>query len=302
MVPAKTHDRDFFYKYRTAAGAIEIITKYQVCCSSPVLFNDPFDSIIELRLGFDPAQTARLLWEKLQQIMHGMVDYTCPNTTKLGWLINYSKGNQDRVGPYVPFEQVSAEFDRLDSKATAEKILEESNRVWLEFLRNERIFCMSEIYDEILMWSHYADHHRGAVIEFKCLPDLDRPFYVASKVNYTATMPKFGTFDQWFNHSTGKKLIDCSELSNQYSFTKSYHWQYEKEWRFALNKTSSDDALYEFRPILPQDLNAIYLGCRILEDEKRIILQSIKRFLPQMRVYQAFMDKEEYKLHFERIL
>lgn len=302
MIPAKTHDKDFFYKYRTAAGAIEIISKLQICCSSPALFNDPFDTVIELRLGFDPAQTAKLFWEKYQQVIHGTVEYVCPSTTKLGWLINYFKENPDRIGPYIPFENVSAEFEEFDPKATAERILEESNQVWLEFLRNERIFCMSEIYDEILMWSHYADHHRGAVIEFKCLLGLDRAFNVASKVNYTRMKPKFGTFDQWFDNSTGKKPIDNWDLSNQYSFTKSYHWQYEKEWRFALKKTSPDEALYEYRDILPQELSAIYLGCRILEDDKQRILQLRKRLLPQMRVHQAFMDKEEYKLHFERIL
>jgi hypothetical protein len=302
MIPAKTHDRDTFYKYRTAADTIGIISNLQVCCSSPILFNDPFDTLIELRFGFDPSQTVKFFWEKYQKIIHGIVEYDCPNTTKLGWLINHFKENPGKVGPYVPFESVSSEFWDLDLKTTAERFLEESNQVWLEFLRNERIFCMSEMYDEILMWSHYADHHRGAVIEFKCLPDLDRAFNVASKVNYTATKPKLGTFDQWFDHSCGKKLIDNWDLSNQYSFTKSYHWQYEKEWRFALKKTSSDDALYEFRPILPEELSAVYLGCRILEDDKNEILQVIKRFLPQMRVHQAFMDKDEYKLHFERIL
>jgi len=275
MIHLKIHDRDVFYKYRTAAGALEIIGKLQVCCSSPVLFNDPFHTLIELRLGFDPAQAARLLWVKYQQIIHGEIEYTCPKNTKLGWLINYFKENPDKVGPYVPFESVSANFENLNQKAIAENILEESNRVWLEFLRNERIFCMSEVYDEILMWSHYADHHRGAVIEFKCLPHLDRAFNVASKVNYTKTKPKFGTFDQWFDHSSGRRFIDALDLSSQYSFTKSYHWQYEKEWRFALKKTSPDDTLYEFRPILPQELSAVYLGCRIAEDNKEQIVKTI---------------------------
>ena len=73
------------------------------------------------------------------------------------------------------------------------------------------------------MWSHYADRHRGAVIEFKCLPNLDRAFNVADKINYATSIPKFGTFDQWFDHATGRKPLDLRKLSEQYSFTKSMH-------------------------------------------------------------------------------
>ena len=161
---------------------------------------------------------------------------------------------------------------------------------------------MSETYDEILMWSHYADHHRGAVVEFNCIPSIDRAFNVASKVNYTNVKPNFGNFDQWFDHSTRKKPMDNWDLSSRYSFTKSYHWQYEKEWRFALKKTSEDEALYEYRDILPQELSAIYLGCNMSEDDRGQILQLIKRFLPHMRIHQAFTAVDEYRLYFERIL
>ncbi len=217
-VPEKTHDRDFFYKYRSAKSAIDIISKLQICCSSPLLFNDPFDTLIELRPGFDPAQTHRLFWERFQQIKHAKISYECPRTTTLGWLINYFKDHPEDVGPEIPFESISSIFDDINTKAIAEKILSESNAIWMDFLQNDRIFCMSETYEEILMWSHYADHHRGAVIEFMCLPELDRPFNVADKVRYTILIPKFGTFDEWFDHSTGRKPMDNWNLSSQYSF------------------------------------------------------------------------------------
>jgi hypothetical protein len=301
-VPKKTHNRDYFYKYRSAKAAIEILGKLEVCCSSPTIFNDPFDTMIELRLGFDSADFQKLLWERYQHVIHSEPDYSCPRTTKLGYLINYFRENPDRLGPVVHFEEVSSKFANIDSKATADRILSESNAIWMDYLQNERIFCMSETYDEILMWSHYADHHRGAVIEFKCLPNLDRAFNVADKIIYTTTIPKFGTFNQWFDHATGKKPLDLRELSKQYSFTKSMHWASEKEWRFALKKKSIDNKPYEFREVLPEELSAIYLGCKIGENEKDQIEKLIQRFLPHMKIFQAVMDKDEYQLHFVRMV
>jgi len=39
------------------------------------------------------------------------------------------------------------------------------------FIRNmlsdSKILCLAAPHDNILMWSHYADHHTGAVLRFK---------------------------------------------------------------------------------------------------------------------------------------
>jgi hypothetical protein len=256
--------------------------------------------MIELRLGFDPEDYSRLLWERYQRVLYSEPEYECPPTTKLGYLLNYFRKNPNRLVKEIPFAEVSSSFSDLDTGATAKRILSESNRVWMDFLQNDRIFCMSESFDNILMWSLYAEHHRGAVIEFKCLPDLDRPFNVADKVRYTTAIPKFGTFEQWFDHATGKRPLDLWELTAQYSLTKSIYWSHEREWRFALKKKSMDDKPYEFRNILPEELSAVYLGCKMLEDARNRILTLVRRFLPHMKVYQAVLDKDEYKLHFEQ--
>ena len=62
-----------------------------------------------------------------------------------------------------------------------------------------------------------------------------------------------------------------------------------------------DDKPYKFREILPEELSAIYLGCKMGEDERDQIEKLIQRFLPHMKVFQATMDTEKYKLYFERI-
>lgn len=39
--------------------------------------------------------------------------------------------------------------------------------LWRKMKRTYRVLCLSAVRDHILMWSHYADSHRGAVLEFR---------------------------------------------------------------------------------------------------------------------------------------
>ena len=45
------HDRKYFYKYVTVETALLILQNRKLKYSSPVLFNDPFDT--QTRIGFD---------------------------------------------------------------------------------------------------------------------------------------------------------------------------------------------------------------------------------------------------------
>jgi len=46
----KAHNRDYFVKYLTSNTAKRILESLQVKWSSPLLFNDPFDTQIEFRI------------------------------------------------------------------------------------------------------------------------------------------------------------------------------------------------------------------------------------------------------------
>ena len=50
---------------------------------------------------------------------------------------------------------------------------------WNQEVDNYRVFCMSEIPDSELMWAHYGGDHKGAVINFRIMPELDRGLSVS---------------------------------------------------------------------------------------------------------------------------
>ena len=79
------------------------------------------------------------------------------------------------------------------------------------------LLCLSEVHDDILMWAHYADCHRGVCLIF----DPAEPFFAtAQPVHYREERPHVNPLV----HSKDQ-MLDAA------MFTKSDHWSYEREWR-----------------------------------------------------------------------
>lgn len=125
------------------------------------------------------------------------------------------------------------------------KIIREGSSVWLQLKSGlhkqitllRRIFedqkvsmgiaCLSEVPDSILMWSHYANNHRGFCVSYNLLA-------LNQKLQFSA-VPVLYTQDRVCLHSIS---LDQDKLSKETmslfikSITsKSTDWSYEKEWR-----------------------------------------------------------------------
>lgn len=89
------------------------------------------------------------------------------------------------------------------------------------------ICCLSKEADSILMWSHYANHHKGVVVEFDTFQEkytkLDNveKTLLAYSIVYQDQMPKISTR----NGQDGFSAVQSSIL------TKSLSWKYENEVR-----------------------------------------------------------------------
>jgi hypothetical protein len=83
-----------------------------------------------------------------------------------------------------------------------------------ETARDYGLLCFSEEWNNILLWSHYADQHRGVCLGFDVSGSSDS----FGHVEYTPNrMPFPKTLDQFF-------MWDLLR-------TKFKRWEYEKEWR-----------------------------------------------------------------------
>lgn len=93
----------------------------------------------------------------------------------------------------------------------------------LEWLfNNVGILCITEVPDDLLMWSHYANSHRGFCLGFERTEQniLGRQ---ARPVVYQDDYPRLTAAN--FDKKTNPNSADVLWL------TKSTHWAYEREWR-----------------------------------------------------------------------
>lgn len=64
------HDKEYFYKYVTAETALKILQNRTLKYSSPVTFNDPFDSQTRMDFDFEMSEFNYVFSDKLYRIIH----------------------------------------------------------------------------------------------------------------------------------------------------------------------------------------------------------------------------------------
>jgi hypothetical protein len=139
------------------------------------------------------------------------------------------------------------------------------------------LLSLSEKRDDILMWSFYADWHRGICMGFRVDPAC--PFFSRIReVLYRDDMP-----------GSGERRASQTKFLARY-LAKSRAWQHEREWRII-----EEGAGGELRSYPTRSLCEIVLGCRIAKDREA----QVRRWasgLPHVAVKKAEVDPCRYAL------
>lgn len=139
------------------------------------------------------------------------------------------------------------------------------------------VLCVSTKKDDILMWSHYADSHRGVCLEF----DGSFAFMAhAHKVKYAKYRPQINPYKDDNGTQLEKSLL-----------TKSEHWSYEDEWRLIAYQRGP--GVVRFRP---PNLTGIIIGAQAGAETIEKIRTWTKESASSIRVYQASVSKNTYTL------
>lgn len=154
------------------------------------------------------------------------------------------------------------------------------------------IACFVEKYDNLLMWAHYADSHRGICMEYEIdnefICDSDADKYEVIDIKYENTRPIFE-----FSNTTAQ------EQTKQYLSTKSKDWEYENEHRIMVY--SKEKNFPGYLSYTPEKLKRVYIGANM----------SVKDFLDffelcleksfSFDISIMYLDNEYYKLNAQTI-
>ncbi len=155
------------------------------------------------------------------------------------------------------------------------------------------IFSLTEHKDDILMWSHYADKHKGVCIEFWPISDskLDDKlvdFYCSAlPVSYPDEndLPTINFYKD-----------DAEELARKAVLTKARHWKYEGEWRILDRKGGPG------KKHIPEGIiSSVILGCRIERGDRRWVIDLASAYPTPVTIFEALVKPGYYEIEFHKI-
>lgn len=282
--------KDAFYKYLTAESLKVTLSTASRKFSSPLIFNDPFDNYIDVKWMENP----RELEVKVQKMFRDLAEDKNLDLNTLHPVTRLIVCLWRRMRP-EDLDELQKELNNIYTQEQLTSTYSRLNEETRATLSDLSIFCITEEYTNLLMWSHYANEHKGGVIEFVHVKETDSPLQAAKQVIYTSSVPSFEFIDIIRNDmEIRRKIIDA------FTLTKSKQWEYEKEWR-VLWRLSDHAKKYDIIPFAEKEVGAVYLGCRMTEADKAEIMGIVSQKYPWASVYQAGIERGEFSLKFVKI-
>lgn len=154
---------------------------------------------------------------------------------------------------------------------------------FLNFISSRGIYSLSRTQYNSILWSHYADSHRGFCVEYDLnkLLKLDKKTYEVIEVDYVSVMPELNLSDLITSE------MNIALILKKMIGTKSKEWGYEQEVRIITSVIEKQ--FYDFRA-----LKCIYFGCNMNEKEKLIIMKTLKG--RGIKYYDMKMTQNNYQL------
>jgi len=243
---------EILYTYKSIDDYLRgTLTKRQFWVSNPLSFNDPFDCDLPI--------TKKSSSEKA-------LASVSPLLNTLSFEAKAAVIEAARQGHILGEDEIPAGW-RAQMAATG-------------------IACFCEAPNDILMWSHYANKHRGVCLGFE---KLQRRLDV-QKVQYSEKLPRVELAD----------LISPDGIPSMMKFilTKSPHWKYEREWRFFHSTPTfhGDDDPRRNITFYPDELKTVIFGCRLDHKQKEELLMILKDWPTKIHFYEAEVHTSRFEL------
>lgn len=249
--------------------------------TQPSEFNDPFECC-----------PTYVNYDHPDYIEQRMADFVFPI------FLDYKKQH-----PEITFQEFKVKYEKLYNEdremmlqASREALELTQENVPKQLDRKYGLFCLSENWDNILMWSHYSNEHKGFVVGF----ESEHPFFshhdedngeiTIQEIEYSTKRAELDLIEKYRGDSKDKEIL----------FRKSPHWMYEKEWRKIKNLENADSTISQSKVYLfktPSDsVKEIVFGMRSSENTNKEVFEKLKlnSTLNHVRVFQAQRDNSRF--------
>lgn len=290
------------YKYLSFnENTIETLTLHKAYYSDPINFNDPLDCKPVISIDVDD--------DVLEKVVCGLIKKRSEKEFSI--LAKKLKMKKEAIAQRVSLlseTEVKKFLNNVNYYSTdpeVNDILNYKRYRYKETIEQEilsvfrrGILCLSKKFDSPLMWSHYANNHKGLCIEY----DMEYSgINKAKKIIYGGSRElKVSLIEKWLNCG-----VVPEEIENVCLLTKSKEWSYESEWRlFGQVGISGVDA----------KIKSIIFGLNCKDTTKAIVINTMAKAVSKVKFWEIIndgvgfrlirkrVDSKEYMNRFENIL
>lgn len=287
----------YLYRYRTIDEQgynITALIKDEIWGTSANLFNDPLDT----QMFFSPI--------KVKEEYLSLCKQTREIESKLlstGQFLNGSKMTDEHY-------KLIANRKRLPPDNIIEELIENAySEILVDIKTQSYIACFTEELYSSLMWAHYANSHKGFVIEYSAkdlLPNILPVRYSPDKIDATDLVFYCLTYKLSSKYNLHSELKDIL-LPSKILTTKTVDWKDEKEWRIFKQDPPILDFEKEYKGghqiIFKKSPTALYLGCRIEQThEEKICNIAKEKGIPVYKMRYNTADLKSNTLEKEQIV
>ncbi len=251
------------FKYRNYSNEYnrKILFDFELFLASTTMFNDPYEGSIPFT--YDPQDlTPENIFIKMRQLA----------------IAENPDWSESQIQEYC-FE--GQQKNLLQDEAHIQEF-NETNREDID--KTFGILSLTPKPLNYLMWSHYADSHKGFCIGFDTTLLYDVVNGSLGPVYYEDEVPKLRLFGDTFDFHS-KQLA-----------TKSKVWEYEEEFRIVKSNASKETIKY------PKEMiKQIYLGCKMEFEDKNKIINFAKDNGLDCHIIETSLNKEKFELKTLRV-
>ena len=229
------------YKYRTFnTNSIRLLCNDEIYYANPDVFNDPLDCKPTIKTDIYQVELLEDLYKEMFNSAQDKKEISCrilqtaydEETTATEIIDRINEVIKERGIKEIENKRyMSTELaDEISKQEVDDHYIENLVSNIKRLLDNEMasrgVLSLAERWDCPLMWSHYADEHRGICIEYEMSENICSNI---KNVNYKGPRNiKLTDLIDWKLHKSTKAE---KNILNTYFFTKATDWEYEKEWR-----------------------------------------------------------------------
>jgi hypothetical protein len=278
------------YKYRAFnVNTLRLLTTSEAYYADPKQLNDPLDCKPTIQIDADRLALEKLCYHMLKKAYDKKIEAAHDAYSKI-LRIDDSKLPETNNSKEYARKQIcehryfATQYGKYDDNHDGEeyykyRLISVIKDILYEEIGEQGVLSLSEKWNCPLMWSHYADEHRGLCIEYDM---TDHDCKKIKAVDYKQPRSiKVSDIIAWKKHSIEAEKV----ILNTFFYSKAPQWRYEKEWR-DIDKSGVNSA--------PFKISAIYFGFGC----DASIITSIVKLLAgtPVKFYNMFIDNISFDL------